>query len=173
MNRNVVTVEDAHALQAATAGAAFAPPAPPAGTPTADDYWNRLLKYIPIEVIGVYLAASDAVSSVTGHTRREVVLWIIFGVVLAIHYPGLPKKRRRDRAPTPACDIRACVYCLGVCTWGPVHRVLEWLRVMDGRPCRRLVGVRLRRTQTSAARPTDGCSHAGVVRDLDDCPRSL
>jgi hypothetical protein len=92
VNRNVITAEDAQALAQkhgdagakAAGGAAFTPPAPPAGTPTADDYWNRLLKYIPIEVIGVYLAASDAVASVTGHTKRETVLWIIFGVVLAV-----------------------------------------------------------------------------------------
>ncbi len=92
MNRNVITAEDAQALaqkqQGVGAEAAgpqtFTPPAPPAGTPTADDYWNRLLKYIPIEVIGVYLAATDAVASVTGHAKRETVLWIIFGFVLAV-----------------------------------------------------------------------------------------
>lgn len=94
MNRNVVTDQDANALRdvrvaslevpALAPSAAPAGPAPPAGTPTADDYWNRLLKYIPIDVIGVYLAATGAVSSVSGHTKREAVLWIIFGVVLVV-----------------------------------------------------------------------------------------
>lgn len=88
MNRNVVTPEDTRALAGASTetraratGGPTAPPAPPPGTPTADDYLSRLLKYIPIEVIGVYLAATDAVSSVSGHTKHETVLWIIFAVV--------------------------------------------------------------------------------------------
>jgi hypothetical protein len=42
------------------------------------------MNYIPVEVIGAYLALTDAVSSVSDHTKREVVLWIIFGVVLCM-----------------------------------------------------------------------------------------
>jgi hypothetical protein len=97
MNRNIITEDDVGALAAAqpptrarTAGgpageaAAPSPPPPPPGTPTADDYWSRLLKYIPIEVIGAYLAATGAVSAVSSHRTREVILWVIFVVALVM-----------------------------------------------------------------------------------------
>ncbi len=52
MNRNIVTKEDAKAMQAPSYGA----PAGAAGAPAnADSYSDRLLKYVPVEIIGAYL----------------------------------------------------------------------------------------------------------------------
>lgn len=95
MNRNVITEADVQALTqpsvpskpraaAEPAGEPAAPPPPPPGTPTADDFWSRLLKYIPIEVIGAYLAATGLVSAASSHRTREIILWIIFSVALVM-----------------------------------------------------------------------------------------
>ena len=59
-----------------TAPSASAPPAPP-GTPvpTPDDYLGRLLKYIPAELVGLYLAARGVVPETT--PDLNTTLWII------------------------------------------------------------------------------------------------
>lgn len=63
------------------------PPPPPAGTPKADDFWNRLMKGIPLPVIGGYLATADILNSVTddeSQGAREIVFWLVylfFGVI--------------------------------------------------------------------------------------------
>jgi hypothetical protein len=54
-----------------------APPthAPAAGTPTPDDYVGRLLKYIPAELVGLYLAARGVVPD--NANDLDETLWII------------------------------------------------------------------------------------------------
>src|ERR1035437_9230570 len=54
-----------------------APPthAPAAGTPTPDDYLGRLLKYIPAELVGLYLAARGVVPATA--TDLDTTLWIV------------------------------------------------------------------------------------------------
>jgi hypothetical protein len=87
MEWNIVTQRDVNAAverQAESTAATEAtdgPPPPPAGTPTADDFWNRLMKGIPLPVIGGYLAASDILNSVTdtsSQRAREVAFWLVF-----------------------------------------------------------------------------------------------
>jgi hypothetical protein len=62
-NRNIITAKDvenfaaAHTEAAKPRTLATAPPAVPAkGAPTADDFLTQVLKYIPLEIIGLYLA---------------------------------------------------------------------------------------------------------------------
>ncbi len=54
-----------------------APPthAPAEGTPAPDDYVGRLLKYIPSELVGLYLAARGVVPDNTNDL--DETLWII------------------------------------------------------------------------------------------------
>lgn len=47
-------------------------------TPTADDYLGRLLKYIPAELVALYLAAKGVVPS--NRPDSNVTLWVIAGV---------------------------------------------------------------------------------------------
>lgn len=59
-----------------TAPPAAGPPAPPGGTtPTPDDYLGRLLKYIPAELVGLYLAARGVVPQ--NAPDLDKTLWII------------------------------------------------------------------------------------------------
>ena len=42
-----------------------------------DDYWGRLIKYIPAEVVALYVSATGIVPA--NHTDSNFYLWIIFG----------------------------------------------------------------------------------------------
>ena len=53
-----------------------------AGQP--DDYFSRLLKYIPAEVVALYVSAGGVVP--TDHPKRVTYLWVIF-VFCAIATP--------------------------------------------------------------------------------------
>src|SRR5438477_1748280 len=56
-------------------GTAAAPPKP-------DSYTDRLLKYIPVEVVAVYLAADAALRQVSDLSSRSVANWVVFAVLL-------------------------------------------------------------------------------------------
>jgi hypothetical protein len=72
-NRNIITDKDIKNLIASQQNPptsnpprtlADAPPAlPPGGNSTGDDYMTRLLKYVPLEVLGFYLAIATIISS--------------------------------------------------------------------------------------------------------------
>lgn len=97
MNRNIITKDDiAHMSVAATAGdipktldtkppAASAPQdaAAPGGVavPTEDDYITKLLKYIPIEILGAYLFMQTVVNSnvTTSHAHAVWLLCLLIG----------------------------------------------------------------------------------------------
>ena len=57
--------------------AAIVPPGAPGGAapPTPDDYLGRLLKYIPAELVGLYLAARGVVPATA--TDLDTTLWIV------------------------------------------------------------------------------------------------
>lgn len=57
-----------------TTGSAIAAPGAPA-PPTQDDYLGRLLKYIPAELVGLYLAARGVVPATA--TDLDTTLWIV------------------------------------------------------------------------------------------------
>jgi len=50
--------------------------------PHADDYQSRLLKYIPAEVIAVYLRLDSVIRSAKDQIPSQLWLWIIFAVLL-------------------------------------------------------------------------------------------
>lgn len=46
-----------------------------------DDYFNRLLKYIPAEIVGLYLTLVNIIST-QSDTKR--ISWFVFGICLAL-----------------------------------------------------------------------------------------
>lgn len=117
LNRNIITKADAgHFMEAATADlmpksldtnppagfarahqvAAVAAPAgaeaaaaPPAGVtvPTEDDYLTKLLKYVPLEVLGAYLFMAGVIdSNVTKHDHA----WWLGGLLIGILILTIP-----------------------------------------------------------------------------------
>lgn len=84
MAREVVTDQDVlKAKLAASAAGATA-----AGTPkqlTADDYNDRLVKYIPAEVVSVYLFVNGALHTAASQIPADAAWWagwIVFGFML-------------------------------------------------------------------------------------------
>jgi len=74
VNRNIITPEDV-----ARVGLERADATVPPGTPTVDDYWTRLLKYVPVEMIGSYLAIAGVLTTAykEGTTGRQVSLAVL------------------------------------------------------------------------------------------------
>ena len=50
---------------------------------TGDSYRERLLKLIPSEVLGTYMAVTAALVSMDPSTMSTVLLWVVFGICLA------------------------------------------------------------------------------------------
>jgi hypothetical protein len=88
MNRNIVTANDASQLKVAAKAGKFDDLGGGEGegvsTPAADDFTSRLMKLVPIEVIGTYLAATALLDPVPNTTNRKIVMWIVFGVMLVM-----------------------------------------------------------------------------------------
>ncbi|MEM9090306.1 MAG: hypothetical protein AAGC93_16345, partial [Cyanobacteria bacterium P01_F01_bin.53] len=69
-----------------------------------DGYFDRLLKYIPADVVGLWLTGSGLIRSQASDTSRIGLLWFLFvvGIVLAFlwtrkqtHEPGKPTAWRQ------------------------------------------------------------------------------
>jgi FtsH-binding integral membrane protein len=88
MNRNIVTQSDVNRLLAKNVqleGVDAKPEAPavqPAdANPTSDNYVERLMKYIPAEVIAAYMTLAGIVKS-SPQPNDPLLHWVIFLVVL-------------------------------------------------------------------------------------------
>lgn len=64
------------------------PPAPPSGAlgapaigPPADKYKDRLLKYIPADVVAIYLTLTSTVAAAADGSLKWWLAWIVFVVV--------------------------------------------------------------------------------------------
>lgn len=68
-------------------GAQAAPAAGPAavapGRAGVDTYFDKVVKYIPADIVGAWVAVTGLVSSASG-IPRQTVLWIAFGVGLIL-----------------------------------------------------------------------------------------
>jgi hypothetical protein len=60
--------------------------AAPAGTPTPDQYKDRLLKYIPADVVAIYLTLMGIIAGAQPGTLKTILPWAVF-VVIAIITP--------------------------------------------------------------------------------------
>ncbi|MFL5538295.1 MAG: hypothetical protein ACJ8J0_04855 [Longimicrobiaceae bacterium] len=98
MERTVITQRDVAAMAArkaappadardsGSASAGGRPTPPPGPVPVPDDYKDRLLKYIPGDVIALYVALDGIVSTVVagGQVSVATLRWIILAFVAAV-----------------------------------------------------------------------------------------
>ncbi|GAA3989763.1 hypothetical protein GCM10022247_05470 [Allokutzneria multivorans] len=79
MNRNVVTFADVALSSGATRGDSDRPGKALPGQLTADDYWSRLAKYVPIEMISAYVLLKGLIESAykPGQTALTVALGVL------------------------------------------------------------------------------------------------
>lgn len=62
------------------AAAGGAPPLPPV---EIDTYFDKVVKYIPADIVGAWVAVTGLISSASG-IPRQTVLWVAFGVGLIL-----------------------------------------------------------------------------------------
>lgn len=90
MGRQIITRADiegrAARLHAQEMGSvAAAPSAPPVAE--ADQYKDRLLKYIPADVVAIYVTLRGIMESVVQPAPTRVLYWVIFGLLLVVTVP--------------------------------------------------------------------------------------
>lgn len=85
MSRNVVTSKDVARLQAQTVEfsvqSGMGRPAPAPFPITEDGYKDRLLKYIPADVVAAYLALKGFVALLRDPAPIATIHWILFAIV--------------------------------------------------------------------------------------------
>ena len=95
MNRNVITADDVAALSAGKRLATL-DVRPPAGGPSSgtggpnyqtDDYLTRLLKFVPLEVLGTYLFAEGLVRPNTDGAEQRTWLLCLLVAAVAVSVP--------------------------------------------------------------------------------------
>jgi hypothetical protein len=88
MGREVVTEADVQiARQRIAAGGSLAAGAQ--AVPTKDEYGDRLMKYIPTEIVSLYLFVSGLLKSAGNQISQETAGWLewgIFGFLLAMTF---------------------------------------------------------------------------------------
>lgn len=110
MNRTVISQSDIDkrmALLAATQGGA----APSSVVEVPDKYLDRLLKYVPPDVLTAYVALEGAIAAAHG---SQILGWIVFGVLL-VGTPLLSLASRRRTEEPSASDLNVGIRGVGVC----------------------------------------------------------
>jgi hypothetical protein len=78
MGRSIVTDSDVKAVQATRALTAGPTDVKP------DEYSTRLIKYIPAEVVTIYVFVDGIIKQANDPTSEPLLLWLAFGVILAL-----------------------------------------------------------------------------------------
>jgi hypothetical protein len=83
MGREVITEQDVRntKLSMAAAGSVAGGAEP---IPVADKYGDRLIKYIPSEVVGVYVAVDALLKTAGNQIPKDALGWIVFGFLLVM-----------------------------------------------------------------------------------------
>jgi len=53
-------------------------------TPTLDGYFDRVVKYIPADIVGAWIVVKSATASASTEQVQRLALWILFGVFLVL-----------------------------------------------------------------------------------------
>lgn len=85
MARTIVTSKEIAARAGAGAVRDLAPGGTPggaAGGTQPDRYQDRLIKYIPADVIAVYLAIAGILKTANGHVPLQTIQWVVFLILV-------------------------------------------------------------------------------------------
>lgn len=64
-----------------------------------DGYFDRLLKYIPADVVGLWLTGSGLIQSQTGNVPRVGLLWLLFVAGLVFSFVWTRKQTAAPKEP--------------------------------------------------------------------------
>jgi hypothetical protein len=84
------------AIRTAEAGAVASSPAISAQKP--DDYRDRLIKYIPADIVAIYLSLLALIKT-ANHEKTPVMAieWVIFGIILVVSVPWQIRVMKIDK----------------------------------------------------------------------------
>lgn len=105
-------------------GAPTSPGPPIAGDPVPDDYRSRLVKYIPSEVVAVYLALAGILATLDDGTKKMVLSWSVFVVLLSLTPAYLAMIERVQKKQQLA--ISTASFFVWVFTFGGPFEGLSW-----------------------------------------------
>lgn len=80
-----------------------------------DGYFDRLLKYIPADVVGLWLTGSGLIRSQAIDTSRIGLLWFLFVVGLVLSFFWTRKQTSETGMPTPWRQI--VLSCISFFVW--------------------------------------------------------
>jgi hypothetical protein len=122
MNRNVITSSDRQdellsgVPEETIAGMVGSRPRKASARLEADDYKSRLLKYIPAEVVAVYLTLDSIVRSAVNRASLQGWLWLIFAfglMVTPLFLWRIAKVRRANQLIISTISFAVWVFALG------------------------------------------------------------
>lgn len=107
-----------------------APHQPPSGTPTEDDYWSRLWKYIPAETLGAYLALEGVAR---GLWNGDALKWGLLGaLVLMGLFTALYLRRVGKVANGAQLAMSLFAYVVWVFAIGGWFATFSWYKPLMG-----------------------------------------
>jgi hypothetical protein len=113
MNRNIVTDEDVAAWQQKMLRSADTDD----GYAVRDSHFEKLIKFIPSESVGLYLALDGLVRSAESEINSQIVwLWIVLGISLIFTWLYLKRVWRVERVSQIVVSMMALiayVYAVG------------------------------------------------------------
>jgi hypothetical protein len=123
-NRNIMTSVDITNWKAAATGSRGAPetftagpPAAPEGAPTADEFLTRLVKYVPLEIIGFYLVVAGVLDSNVKTARAHAwslgALLLISAIATAIYDRRILRVRRGQQIAISVVGLVVYVFATG------------------------------------------------------------
>jgi hypothetical protein len=99
---------------------------------SGDDYLGRLLKYIPAEIVGLYLATSRAIPPEPGPhgTRPPTAMWVVFAlnVVLVPIYFRFATTRDKKKQLWPQVILGSIAFPIWVFAIGGPFESLCWYK---------------------------------------------
>jgi hypothetical protein len=107
MSREVLTQKDIKLLN--ESGRAVKGPGDPATTTSKDVYFDRLLKYIPAEVVACYIFILGLIQKLTGPAEIMVIQWAVFIIFCFITFLYLWRVAKVKKAQQLVISVVAFV----------------------------------------------------------------
>ncbi len=104
---------------------------PPTHSDKQDQFTDRLLKYIPAEVVVVYVFVEGLIRNAPADVPREKVLWCVF-FFLAGWYLGLSNPRPEGKQENAATDLHVRLRGVGLLTGRVPFVSFSWYKPFYG-----------------------------------------
>ena len=105
-----------------------------AGGAPVDSYFDKIVKYIPADVVGAWLAATGLIdSSADGH-KQHVLLWIVFLVGLPLSAAWTLKRTHEPGKPLAVTQtvVATLSFAIWVFATGGPFATLSWYDSLYG-----------------------------------------